>query len=182
MTAKRRQLYVLGSLLAVLAIVVYVQYSRSPEFATVFTPGQRYEPLKVQDPSLKLDLLERISKLEYTGTQRNIFSPEVPPPPPTAEQIAAQQQAARQALPVPTGPTPLQPSLTYYGYVDYVAGGRRRGFFLNGEDIFIASEGQTVMNRFRVVRLGDGMAEVEELATGRRAALPMEAPPLLGAG
>jgi hypothetical protein len=67
----------------------------------------------------------------------------------------------------------------YFGYVSDMAGNHRRAFFAsnNNEDVFIAGEGDTLMGRFRVVRLTNTTADVEEVSTGRRATLTLEEPP-----
>ena len=45
------------------------------------------------------------------------------------------------------------------------------------DDIIIASEGDTLMGRFRVIRLTNTSADVEEVSTGRRATLNLEQSP-----
>jgi hypothetical protein len=48
------------------------------------------------------------------------------------------------------------------------------------EDVIIAGEGDTLMGRFRVVRLTNTSADVEEVSSGRHATLPLEEPPPAG--
>ena len=57
-------------------------------------------------------------------------------------------------------------------------GSHRRAFFAtnNNEDVFIAGEGDTLMGRFRVVKLTNTTADVEEVSSGRRATLILEEP------
>jgi hypothetical protein len=66
----------------------------------------------------------------------------------------------------------------YFGYVSDLGGTHRRAFFAtsNNEDVIIASEGDTFMGRFRVVRLTNTTADVEEVSSGRRATLTLEEP------
>jgi hypothetical protein len=176
---KRRtkiEMGILGFLLVILLAIVYWEFVRSPEFATVFTGRpERFVPLGIQDPALPLEDLEKVSKREYTGTGRDIFSVVLPPPPPTPEELARQQRAAEP--PGPPRDVPLAVPFRYYGYADDPAGSPRRGFFTDGEEIWIARQGETVLMRFRIVRLGDDSAVVEESATGRRATIPMEQVP-----
>jgi hypothetical protein len=67
----------------------------------------------------------------------------------------------------------------YFGYVSDIQGSHRRAFFAtaNNENVFIASEGDTIMGRFRVVRLTNTTADVEEVSSGRHATLILEQPP-----
>lgn len=61
-----------------------------------------------------------------------------------------------------------------FGYVEGPAAGMRRAFFSDGEDVFIAGIGDTLLNRFRLVRIGNDSVEVEELGSDRRATVAME--------
>jgi hypothetical protein len=81
---------------------------------------------------------------------------------------------------VPAGPPPLTVDAKYFGYVSDFSGSHRRAFFStnNNDDIIIASEGDTLMGRFRVVRLTNTSADVEEVSTGRRATLAIEQSPV----
>jgi hypothetical protein len=129
---------------------------------------ERFEPLPVENPALRIDMLERIRKLEYSGTPRNIFVLTSPPPPPQKVDTGI------SAPPPPVGPPPLEVPLKFFGFVAAAQGAQRRGFFSNGEDVFIVAEGETLLNRFRLLRVGNLTAEVEEIGSGRRATLTLE--------
>jgi hypothetical protein len=66
----------------------------------------------------------------------------------------------------------------YFGYVSDFSGSHRRAFFStpNNEDVIIAGEGDTLLGRFRVVRLTATTADVEEVSSGRRTTLTLEEP------
>jgi hypothetical protein len=121
------------------------------------------------DPLLRLDLLEKLARVEPAPQTRNLF--EVGP--------AAAQQAA--ALPVRTiTPKPVLPPqpvvtpamqltpqinipLKYYGFArPSFPGDANRGFFMDGDDIMVAAEGQTLRGQYRVVQLTPGNAVVED--------------------
>lgn len=173
---KKLRIWVLTGLLGVLALTVYWGFFRSPEFSSVFTfRPERFERLRVEDPALPLENLDKIRKREYTGTGRDIFSTVLPPPQRAPEEIEREARPDRFAGPAPE--PELRIPFRYYGYADDPGGRPRRGFFTDGEEIWIAREGDTMLMRFRVVRLGDDSAVVEESATGRRATIPMEQPP-----
>jgi len=169
MTKKTRyELYVLGALLVV-AIAAYASQSRNSVFTGASAGDARFIPLDVSDPSLRLDLLDRIQKQEYKGQHRNIFSAEPLPPPPSV--LAAQQAAARGPV-VPPPPPPVTVPATFYGIVTDLRSGRKRACFsANADDVYIVPEGGTLLNNFRILTIGNNSVEVEELSSGRRTTL-----------
>lgn len=168
---RRTQMYVLGGLLLLLAVIWLSQLSSSPQLAAVFGRQEAIKLMDVDNPSLRMDLLERIRKTEYAGTYRNIFDFKMPPP--------AVKKPEPVALPADTGPPqppPLNLPFRFYGIVTDPKSGKQRACFTNGEDVFIVTEGEILQNRFRLLRIGASNAEWEELQTGRRATLPLEQP------
>jgi hypothetical protein len=175
---RRTQFIVLVVLLVVLAGTA-INYFRTSFASPEDSPQQvsldaRFTPLNVDNPALRLDILKRFLALEYKGVHRSIFSATLPPPPaPPPSKVIA----------LPTGPPPGPPPLTvdakYFGYVSDFGGSHRRAFFAttNNEDVIIAGEGDTLMGRFRVIRLTNTTADVEEVSSGRRATLNLEEPP-----
>jgi hypothetical protein len=172
---RRPQFIVLGVLLAVLAASAfnfyrtrYVSQHDSPVPVSLDT---RFTPLGVDNPALRLDILQRFLALEYKGVHRSIFSATPPPPPapPPSQRIVV-------APGPPPGPPPLTVDARYFGYVSDYGGNHRRAFFAttNNEDVIIAGEGDTFMGRFRVVHLTNTTADVEEVSSGRRATLTLE--------
>jgi hypothetical protein len=133
----------------------------------------RFAPLNVDNPALRLDILQRFLALEYKGVHRSIFSASLPPPPapPPTKQVVVDPGP-------PPGPPPLVVDAKYFGYVSDNSGSHRRAFFAtnNNDDVVIAGEGDTLMGRFRVVRLTNTTAEMEEVASGRRTTLTLEEP------
>jgi hypothetical protein len=79
---------------------------------------------------------------------------------------------------VPTGPPPLTVGAKYFGFVSDSKGSHRRAFFAtaNNEDVFVAGEGDTLLGRFRVVRISSTAADIEEVSSGRRTTLILEEP------
>ncbi len=168
MMPRRVQTGILVGLLAVLAVILYFNWRTPPEAPTVSAAGDKFQPLPLENPSLRLDMLERIRKFEYSGRHRNIFSASLPPPP------APKVDPSKVAPVTPTGPPPLEVPVKFFGYAADPNGGHRRAFFTNGEDVFIVGEGETLLSRFRLLRIGNNSAEVEEIASGRHATLVLE--------
>jgi hypothetical protein len=68
--------------------------------------------------------------------------------------------------PVNLGPPP-DPSappipFKYYGYSSVKGEARKRAFFLDGEDVIVVWEGDTIKNRYKVVRVGLRSVEMED--------------------
>jgi hypothetical protein len=51
--------------------------------------------------------------------------------------------------------------------------GHRRAFFLVGDDIFVAAEGDVVKRRYKVVRIGVNSAVVEDTQLKNTQTLPL---------
>ncbi|HLE36727.1 MAG TPA: hypothetical protein VI699_06240 [Candidatus Acidoferrales bacterium] len=174
--SNRVKLILLAALLAIFAVVLYLNWGRAPQLLGIQASDAPFMPLDVDSPALKGYLLQRIRDFKYSGRHDNIFVYRAP------------RQPAMPAIPVrdpnlppdpPPGPPPLVLPYRFFGYVMNLPSGNRRGFFQNGEDIFIAAEGETLQNRFRVLRITNNSAEVEEVASGRRATVQIEeAPPI----
>ena len=73
----------------------------------------------------------------------------LPPPPPAQPPPIFKPQA-------PTIP------LRFFGYVTAARGGSRRAFFLEGEEIHVAGEGDLVKKRYKVVRIGVNSVTMED--------------------
>jgi hypothetical protein len=170
---QRTQMYLLVGLLALLAVVMVYNSQKGSPIAIALGGDQSFKPIDVKDPALRLDRLERIHKLAYPGMKRDIFSAELPPPPPPPHPVVAQQPVG-PVLPPP--PPALEVPFKFYGLAVDPRSGKRRAFFTNGEDVFIASEGDILLTRFRLLRIGNTNAEFEETSSGRRATLPLEQP------
>jgi hypothetical protein len=183
MTRRRTEIYVLIGLAVVLAATFY--YSKtSPQAGSsgVFAENERFVPLDIREPRLHTEMLERLRKLEYSGTHRNIFVATAPPPVQGAgqPQQAAPERFVGPRLPPP--PPPLQIPAEFFGYETRRGSGRRTAFFISGDDVLIVAEGDTFLGRYRLVRIGNDSADVEEIATGRHATVPIVQPPSESAG
>jgi hypothetical protein len=171
--SRRNQIIVLVVLVGVLGGTLAYYYWPSGDSAQVPLAAAQFTPINVDNPALRMDILQHFLSLEYKGAHRNIFTATLPPPP-----LPVQKDPVNTAPPVPTGPPPLTVDAKYFGYVSDLRGSHRRAFFATGnnEDVFIAGEGDTLMGRFRVVKITNTTADVEEVSSGRRATLILEQP------
>jgi len=171
--SKRVQVYLLVVLLVILVLTFWLNRTQAPALTGIVAANQKFQPLNIVDPTLRMDLLDRIHKQEYTGTHRNIFNAEPPPPP-----ISEQKMHPLPEVPVvPAGPPPLEVPATFFGYATNPKTGKRQAFFTSGDDVFVIDEGGTLLNRFRVLKVGNNSVDLEETSSGRRATLTLELPP-----
>lgn len=156
--------------------------ARGDEFHPVLRskrPEDRIDPTRI-DPTLKLDLLARLQEVAPAGGGRNLFQFGTAPPKELPKGPEPKVAVARVIGPPLIGPADLLPkppvkaaepppapfSPKYYGLATSAANGRKRAFFLDGEDIIIRSEGETVKG-FRLVQIGATQVVVQDVNTKR---------------
>ncbi len=140
-------------------------------------PEDRADPAKT-DPTLRLDLLARLQNVGATAGGRSLFdfanAPVVVPPDvkitpkkggpkgggPMATEVKPPDVPVTPPGPPPEPPPPAIP-LKFYGFVQG-QGGKRAFFRLGEEEIFMASEGQLIQARYKIVRIGLSSAMVED--------------------
>jgi hypothetical protein len=135
------------------------------------------------DPALRLDLLAKVRNVELAGGTRSLFEfsqPPAPPPAkvkpivPTTPVVPPPSTVTPTGPPEPAKPPPPPPiSLKFYGYAGTTRGGTRRAFFLDGDDILVAGENETVKNRYKIVRIGVNSAVVEDTTSNTQQTLPL---------
>jgi hypothetical protein len=176
--SQRRQLIVLAIAVVLLVVVYFANRSQVSGLPGVLANDTKFTPLSVQEPQLRLDELTKLQKLEYSGTHRNIFTATPPPPPVTlAEKAKIEHQIVG---PQPQPILPVQVPGEFFGYALMKNTGRRVAFFKLGEDVIIVPEGDTYLNRFRLVRIGNDSADVEQISDGRHATVMMMQPAAIG--
>jgi hypothetical protein len=177
MTRRRTEIYLLIGLAVVLgATLYYSKSSPSSGGAGVFAENARFVPLDIREPHLHTEMLERLRKLGYEGMHRNIFVATEP----AAVLAAGKPQAPPERFvgpQPPPPPPPLQIPAEFFGYETRRGSGRRTAFFTSGDDVLIVAEGDTFLGRYRLVHIGNDSADVEEVATGRHATVPIVQPP-----
>jgi hypothetical protein len=179
--ASKGKLYVAIALgvVAVLTIVWQFRSAPGPVVAVATTERKHAAavPADELDPRLHLDLLVASEGVRYSGAGRNIFHATNEPmaiekvvvSPLKRQQLAQQQQqeAAVRAIPVPP-PIPLK----FFG-VTNTKGETPRGFFSQGDDVWIAHDGDVVNRHYRIVRINPHNAEVEDLLTSHQEQIPL---------
>jgi hypothetical protein len=164
--------------------VVQQSSSASREFRPTLKP-KNIDTANI-DPTLRLDLLAKVKTVGVEAGTRSLFEIAAAPP----EEIKAGKEPAKIEIarrvvgpmmpkapePPPEPKAPPIP-LKFYGFVNRTKVGDKRAFFLDGEDIVIAGEGDTIKKRYKIVRIGVNSAVVEdtEFKTNNQQTLPLVA-------
>ena len=127
-------------------------------------------PAASLDPTLRLDLLRASQETQYKGTGRNIFQSPIEIPKPDAPVVKSPDQRLRAGLPQPPPPPPI--NLKFFGFASQ-PGEPKKVFLSQGEDVFIGGEGDIINRRYKIVRIGVGAVEVEDLQYNHRQTLPL---------
>jgi len=180
---QKQQIIVLIVLVVVAALVWGLEmHNRTP--STVTTSFiQNYTPLGENNPRIRWEELKRAQETEYKSNGRNPFSMIAPPTPDEVRTANANKpQAPPPPPPPPPPPTRAQapPNLKFFGYGTIPTGSPRRAFITDGEDIFIVSEGDTLLGRYRIIKVGNSNLEFQEISSGLPGSMPLDeqaAPP-----
>ena len=126
------------------------------------------------DPTLRMDAMLVTESLVYSGNGRNIFSASSAPVEiPKAIAPARTKPGPPPPPPPPPGPPPPPPiDLKFFGTAT-APNGSRRAFLLHGEDVFLASDGDIVQRRYKVVSIGANSILVEDMGNNNRQTLPL---------
>lgn len=175
MEKKNTRAYVLGGVLVLLLLVLL--YSRIPSSGPigVVAADQKFEPLDVQAPDLRLDLIEKIHKMKYEGTHRNIFSA-APPPISPSQQHAAEESRLVPGPRKPPPPPPVQFPGQFFGTATMPDSGKKLAFFQQGDDVVVVEEGGEIFGNFRLTHIGNDSVTVEEISSGGSTTVPIQAP------
>lgn len=183
---------ILAAVLAVLALAMLYRWlsgggeesespsagARAPASTSTATAGQRTSPkagtkgpllAQTLDPTLRFDLLKTSEEVTYKGSGRDIFRSQAAPAP-----IPKPLPPDKQPKPVYTPPPPPPINLKFYGFAGR-KDGYKRIFLSQGEDIFVAKEGDIVDRRYRIVKINANSVDVEDVLTNNRQTLPLSA-------
>jgi hypothetical protein len=134
------------------------------------TAGKKASGPASLDPTLHLDLLKSSEQTKYAGTGRNIFRVFVEPPKPVAP-VVTNTQVANNTPPPPPPPPPS--NLRFYGFATSRPDGAKRIFLTKNEDVFIASEGDIVDRRYKVVRISPSAVEILDVLSNNKESIPL---------
>jgi hypothetical protein len=132
------------------------------------------------DPTLDESAMLRTESLVYSGSGRNIFSVvyEPPPPPPVMPTHIPNPHIQPAGPPPPPPPPPTCPpscppiDLKFFGTAQ--RGNARQAFLLQGEDVYLASPGDIVAHKYKIVSVAPNNIQVEDLSNGNTQTLPLQ--------
>ena len=132
------------------------------------------------DPTLHMDAMLVSESVVYSGSGRNIFSPNSAPPQvviqkpiaPARPQPVVQQV---QALPVPATCPPQCPpiDLKFFGTTSTLPNGKLQAFLLHDDTVYLASAGDVVLRRYRVISIESRAIQVEDMQNNNKQTLPL---------
>lgn len=124
------------------------------------------------DPTLDLNLLAQSEDIKYAGNGRNIF---VAGSLPTIDKPKRQGVTDRPKDSIyvpPPIPPPPPINLKFFGFANK-PGEAKRVFLVQGEDVFIAGEGDIVDRRYRVLHITNTAVEMEDVLNNNRQSIPL---------
>ena len=160
---------------APIVVVAPAASSSRPTSATVAGKPAAATSSTVQlDPTLKMAPMLVTEALVYSGSGRNIFSPtSAPPEIPRAIAPARPRAPVAPVYVAPVGPPPPPPiDLKFFGTATS-GNGARQAFLLHGEDVFLASAGDIVQRRYRVISVAANSIVVEDMTNNNQQTLPL---------
>jgi hypothetical protein len=126
-------------------------------------PGKKVRPESL-DPTLRLDLLAASEQTEYKGSGRNIFvsqAEDVVIQQPLAKGVTDEKEESHTYVPPPTPPPPPIP-LKFFGFASS-PGEPKKIFLSQGEDVWVAAEGEIVNRRYKVVHINASSVEMQDV-------------------
>jgi hypothetical protein len=172
---QKSQIAFLVVLLVVAALVWYFRPANPTVIEDTAAFVQNDPLLAVDNPQLHWWKLEASRKAEYKSNRRNIFSPIAPSHPSRLPKPDPKpgNPSSQPPTPPPSPPPPTLP-VKFFGYGAVPVGGSRRAFFSDGDDVYIVSEGETLLGRYRIIKIGNANLEFEEISTGQRGSAVLE--------
>jgi hypothetical protein len=175
-TKQRNQWITLAALVVIAAMVWYFGFGRSGIGNTKLSTAANYQPINAQDYGVVFSKLGQTQKTEYKSNGRNIFTM-------TAVPVAAQNTQAVKPVrasygpPIPPPPPAATLPMKFFGYGSLPSNGPRLAFLMDGEEVRIVAEGETVLNHIRITHIGNDKIEFVDTMTGQHGANNLEVNP-----
>lgn len=178
-TKQQKEIIVLVALFGVAALIWFLYFGKRNATVSVLTSHVQYVPIDAVSYEGVFVGLSDAQNTEYKPSGRNIFIAGPPPPDPNVA------KAAEPGPPpfTPTGPQLPPPppapvlNMKFFGLGTLPASGPKRAFLLDGEEVHIVSEGDTLPGNLRVTHIGNDRIEFEDTVTGLKNSKPLELPP-----
>ncbi len=180
LTKQQKEQVSLAVLLVLAALVWFFYFGQSSSVGGGPSKPSAYTPIDAQDYTVIFKDMQQSQSTAYKPSGRNIFI--AGPAEATPAEVAQAKAAAKPAPLLPTVPVPVPPpppvlSMKFFGYGSLPTNGPRRAFLLDGEEIHIVEEGDTVQNHIRITHIGNDRIEYEDTVTGKKNSTNLEVPP-----
>jgi len=142
----------------------------APASATASSARTSKPESRIPDADLRLQSLEPSPETTVGEIGRNIFEYGHRPAPPGPVAQVKQEDTA------PPPPPPPPPPVRFYGFAEGSASGNRRVFLTDGEGVFVAKQGDVILRRYRLTRIGNDSIDIEEISGANRWTVKMEQP------
>lgn len=180
-TKQQRERVLLAVLLVIAAVVWYFYFGRHQTTTAGLSVSGKYTPIDAEDYSVIFKDMAASSSTVYKPSGRNIFVAAAVPVATTTAQTPVKAQVKRGPdLPTVHQPPPPPPpvlTMKFFGYGSLPTNGPRRAFLLDGEDIRIVQEGDTVQNHIKITHIGNDRIEYEDTITGQKNSTNLEMTP-----
>ena len=171
---KQSKQIVLLAILILAAIGVWVwNRHQSPSTIGASSVAAGYSPMTVDNPAIRTWKIDRARKSEYKSSGRNPFDATPPPPPPPRVPKPGDVDYKPPA-PLPPPPLELPPNMKFYGYGTVPSNSPRRAFLTDGDEVYIVAEGDTLLGRYRILKIGNATINFEEISSGRQGTANLE--------
>ena len=137
--------------------------------AAIASKGKTTPEAESLDPRLRLDLLANSESVVYEGAGKNIFraAPDVVIPKIKVSPLFSMQPEFPETVVTSGSPPPPTINLKFFGYSSG-KGERPKAFLSQGDDVWVAQEGDVVNRQYKVVRITPTAVEVEDLLNNNR--------------
>jgi len=156
-----------------LLLVVRAYFSNASQAAPATTTARstaKANPKAISslDPTLRTDLLRASEQTKYEGKGRNIFLAEAEPLPEVKQPVMQEPPK-----PVDQGPPPPPPiNMKFIGFASK-PGEQKKIFLMQNEDVFVATEGEIVNRRYKVVKINPNSVEIEDVLNNNHQSIPL---------
>jgi len=162
---QQKQLIALAALLLVAAGIWYWNSQQTPVVAGASIIATNYQPMNVDNLILHPWGEQAGShKTAYENKGRNPFSA-VPPPPPPPPPPPKPGDPNYVEPPPPPPPRAEIPNMKYFGYGTVPNGTARRAYLSDGDEVYIVAEGDTLLGRYRILKIGNATLDFEDVSS-----------------
>jgi len=118
------------------------------------------------DPTVRVDLMKQHEERPLPEVSRNPFEFEAPPAP-----AVKASTASPQAPPQPPSPPPI--TLKPLGYSELTPGVKEASVSDADQQVYVVREGDTVSNKYKIIKITPTAVTVEDVVTHQTAELPI---------